>query len=66
MECGNERLGQGQGKMGQLPQTIERAEADRSKELVVPVSLNDRLSVRGGPINWHNGAVALQQSSSFE
>jgi hypothetical protein len=44
MESSEGQVGQGKGKMGRLPETVEGAEVDGPKELVGPRVLHDQLS----------------------
>ena len=43
VECCADGMGQGQSKMGRLPETIEGTEALRAKKLVVPLPMHDWL-----------------------
>jgi len=43
MGGGKEDVGQGQGKMGRLPEAVERSETQRSEELVVSLPMYDEL-----------------------
>jgi hypothetical protein len=46
MGCGAEGMGQGQDKMDQLPQAIESTQIVWAKELVVPLSMHDKMTLR--------------------
>jgi hypothetical protein len=48
MEYGAEGVGQGQDKMGEVPQTIESTKTVRAEKLVVPLSMHDRVLSLGG------------------
>src|SRR5215471_11676395 len=45
MESGKGQVGRGKGKMGRLPEAIQRSKFDGPKELVFPRVLHDALNV---------------------
>lgn len=56
MGGGEEGMGQGQNKMGRLPQAVEQEEARGSQELVVSLYLHDQLISNYSP-NAHRSEL---------